>query len=87
MNNPDPTKAQLRTEAGADRLLAEQTAATAAFKTALDTFAAAFDAMRFPLGSPVAGYDVQDINGVIADWMTLRHDCVDAANDAAREAA
>jgi hypothetical protein len=87
MNYPHPSNTLLREETLADSLLAEQAGATEAFKRTLQIFADAFDAMHFPLGSPVVGYDVQDINGFIADLMTLRHDFDDAAAYAARQAA
>jgi hypothetical protein len=89
MNNPYPSNRLLREKTLADSLLAEQAGAAETFKRALQVFADAFDAMHFPLGSPVVGYDLQDINGIIADLMTLRYDndYADAAAYAAREAA
>ncbi|MGD0110059.1 MAG: hypothetical protein ABSC06_39500 [Rhodopila sp.] len=72
MNNPDPTHAQLRAEAAADRLLAEQSAVTAVFSAAIRTAIAAIEALEFPLGCPSAGFDLEDITATMSDFLILR---------------
>lgn len=89
MNNPYPTARQLRTEAVADRLLAEQIAATAAFRAIVKAAKAEIDALHFPLGCPVPGYDEEDIAGLLLEWQSPRDALVleAIADDTAREMA
>jgi hypothetical protein len=63
----------------AESLLREQSIAVEGFRKARDTFAQTFDALHFPLGSPIEGYDLADIDGVLADWIKLRDDDEDMA--------
>jgi hypothetical protein len=89
VNNPYPSRAQLRTEATADRLLAEQEAATATFRAIVLTARTCIDKLHFPLGCPVRGYDVEDIIGLLDEWQEPRDARLleDLANDTARELA
>ncbi len=85
MNNPHPTQAQLRIERVADTLVTEQAAATSVYLAALRAFAVAFNAIDWPLGCPVAGYDNQSVQGTLADLLTVRHEFGTEAMDVARE--
>jgi hypothetical protein len=87
VNNPYPSAGQLRMEDVADTLLAEQAAAVTAFQAIVQT---ALDAMRklhFPLGSPASGYDVENIESFLGDWLIERNpELTEAlALDAARD--
>jgi hypothetical protein len=86
VNNPYPTARQLRAEATADRLLAEQAAAAATFRAIVITAKTAINALDFPLGCPAPGYD---ITGLLDEWLEPRRAeyLDDLANDAARELA
>jgi hypothetical protein len=68
-----------------EQLLREQSEATIAFRDARNAFAAVYDKLHFPLGSPVQGYDLDDITAILADWIVLRDDDEDAAIDAAQD--
>jgi hypothetical protein len=88
MNDPYPTNAQLYAEADANRLLAEQAAATAAFRHIVRAAIAAIDALHFPLGSPAAGFEIDDITGTMMDFLapTDPQYLQDVANDRALDA-
>lgn len=68
MNNPFPTALQLRADAMIDRLLSEQETASASFRAAATAFLALLRDLHFPLGSPVHGYDLSDIEAALNDW-------------------
>lgn len=68
--NPYPSRAELRREYAIDALLADQAAATEAFHAIVATAAAGIAALEFPLGCPAAGYDMDDVTGILADWLT-----------------
>lgn len=72
MNDPYPTNAQLEAEAEADTMLAEQVAGTAAFAIIVRHAVAEILKLHLPLGSPAAGYDLDDITGAMLDWLTPR---------------
>ena len=67
--NPYPSRAELRREAGADRLLAAQAVASESFRAIVAAAAAAIAALDFPLGCPAVGYDMEDVSGTLADWL------------------
>jgi hypothetical protein len=67
--NPYPTRAELRREATGDALLAAQASATDAFRAIVATASAAIALLDFPLGCPAAGYDMDDVTGILADWL------------------
>lgn len=67
-NNPFPTALQLRAEAAMDRLLAEQEAASGSFRAAATAFMLFLKDLHFPLGSPVQGWDLSDIEAAVSDW-------------------
>jgi hypothetical protein len=93
MNNPYPTRRQLRAEAAADRLMAEQASTTAAFHSIVRGAIAAIAALDFPLCCPAPGYDVKDVLGTLADWLApldaevLEYIADDRASGAMMEAA
>lgn len=68
MNNPFPSAAALRAEAYVDRALAEQEAASASFRSAATAFLAFLRDQHFPLGSPVHGWGLDDIEAALGDW-------------------
>lgn len=68
MNNPFPTALQLRAEAAIDRMLAEQEAASGSFRAAATAFLAFLRDQHFPLGSPVQGWSLDDIEQALLDW-------------------
>jgi hypothetical protein len=72
MNDPYPTNAQLEAEAEADQMLAEQAADTAAFGNLIRHVIAETKKLYFPLGSPAAGWDLDDITGAMRDWLKPR---------------
>jgi hypothetical protein len=67
-NNPFPSSLQLRAEAAVDRILAEQEAASGAFRSAATAFLHFLRAQYFPLGSPVQGWALDDIERALGDW-------------------
>ena len=69
MNNPYPTVLQLRVEATGTRLLAEQAAATLAFRALVGTARDGIARLDFPLGSPAQGYALDDVVGMLDDWL------------------
>ena len=85
MNNPYPSNAQLEAEAEADTMLADQAADTAKFGVLIRHVIAETRKLYFPLGSPAAGYDLDDIYGYLQDWLKPRDErnLEDAANDIA----
>ena len=85
MFNPYPAHADLVRERVANQYLAEQAASLAAFHAALKEFAAKVQALSFPLGSPVVGYDMEDISSFVDDWSQTRDGDETAAMDKARE--
>jgi hypothetical protein len=87
-NNPHPTRAALATEASADALLASHARAVAAFQALVRDAIAKVRAIEFPLGSPASGYDVDDIESFLGDWLIApRQELTEAlALDVAREA-
>jgi hypothetical protein len=87
-NDPFPSAAQLRLEAAADRLLVRQAVSTEALGKLVERFRADFARLDFPLGSPVPGYALEDIDEHARDWVTLVRtpaDLESAAMDAARQ--
>ena len=68
MNNPFPSTLQLRAEAMVDRLLAEQEAAAGSFRSAATAFLIFLRDQHFPLGSPVQGWGLDDIEQALLDW-------------------
>lgn len=72
MNNPYPSRAQLHAEATADRLLAEQAGATLAFHAIVLGAKIRIGTLHFPLGCPVRGYDIEDITGLLDEWLEPR---------------
>jgi hypothetical protein len=72
VNNPFPTRAQLRSEAAIARLLDEQAATTRSFHILITEARAAIEAMHFPLGSPAHRYDLADIIATLGDWLIER---------------
>lgn len=70
MNNPYPTKARLAHERRADRLLNLQATAVTQYQGLLVQFAAGFNALEFPLGSPAKYFEMKDISDMI-DQMAL----------------
>lgn len=76
MNNPFPSAAALAAEAMVDRLLAEQEAASASFRSAATAFLAFLRDQHFPLGSPCGSWDLIDIEAALKDWA---HDVRDEA--------
>jgi len=92
MNHPYPTSRQLRTEAAADRLLAEQAAAEAAFRRIVNAARAAIAKLEFPLTSPAYHYDTAGILSLLdellagpeADYLEML--ATDMARDAMMEA-
>jgi hypothetical protein len=93
MNNPWPSREQLRCEAIASRLLGEQLEAEMAFRAIVQTALTAIKALDFPLACPAPGYDLDDITGALADWLNPEDQAVlnslafHAANDILDEAA
>lgn len=88
MNDPYPTNAQLEAEAEADRLLGEQAYATARFRDIIRQAIADISRLYFPLGSPSADFDLDDMTGTMADFLLAPRDpqrLQDAANDSARD--
>jgi hypothetical protein len=85
VNNPYPTTAELRAESIAGRLLVEQAAATERFHVIIRHAIAGISDLRFPLGSPAPGYDLDDITGAMFDWLAPRdaQQLEDQADDAA----
>jgi hypothetical protein len=69
MNNPFPTVIVLQAEAAADCLLAEQADAVTAFQAIVRGALTGIRALHFPLGSPATGYDLEDIEGHLAEWL------------------
>jgi hypothetical protein len=67
--NPYPTTLQLRVEATSARLLAEQAAATLAFRALVSAARDGINRLNFPLGSPAQGYALDDVAGMLADWL------------------
>ncbi len=90
--NPYPSRAQLRAEAVADRLLATQAASTATFQAIVLAAGTAIAALEFPLGCPADGYDLDDVTGTLADWAAqpdarrLQDRAADAFAEAAMDA-
>jgi hypothetical protein len=92
MNHPYPTSRELRTEAAAERLLAEQAAAEAAFRRVINEARAAIGKLEFPLSSPAYHYDTAGILDLLdellagpeADYLEMLAD--DMARDAMMEA-
>ncbi len=82
-----PTRQELHREAIADRLLATQASSTVAFLAARQAFIAAICMLDFPLGSPVIGYDIEDIMAHLDDWSKVNAASEDAAMELARDAA
>ncbi len=72
MNDPYPTNAQLAAEAEADKMLAEQAEDTVAFGNIIRHAIAEITKLYFPLGSPAAGYDLDDIYAAMFDWLKPR---------------
>ena len=70
VNNPNPTRRQLRAEAAADRLLGEQAAAAATFHALIKTALDGINRLDFPLGSPTLEYDLDEVTGSLAAWLT-----------------
>lgn len=68
MNNPFPSALHRRAEAMVDRLLAEQEAASGSFRAAATAFLHFLRDQHFPLGSPVQGWDLADIEQALSDW-------------------
>jgi hypothetical protein len=68
MNNPFPTDLQLRAEAAVDRMLAQQEAASGSFRSAATAFLLFLRDQHFPLGSPVQGWGLDDIEAALGDW-------------------
>lgn len=68
MNNPFPTALQLRAEAAIDRMLAQQEAASGSFRAAATAFLVFLRDQYFPLGSPVQGWSLDDIEAALLDW-------------------
>ena len=92
--NLDPYYMDARLEAeiiaredAADVLMATQAASTAAFLAARQAFIAAICMLDFPLGSPVVGYDIEDIMAHLDDWSKVNAASEDAAMELARDAA
>lgn len=79
--------AMIAREDAADSIAATQAASTAAFLTARQAFVSAICMLDFPLGSPVVGYDLEDITATLDDWSKVEAPNEDAAMDAARDAA
>ena len=65
MNHPFPTVFDLASETATDRLLAEQASDTATFGTIIRHAQDHIAGLRFPLGSPAAGYDLIDITDTL----------------------
>jgi hypothetical protein len=59
---------QLRAEAAVDRMLAEQESASGQFRSAATAFLAFLRDLHFPLGSPVQGWDLSDVEAALSDW-------------------
>jgi hypothetical protein len=72
MNNPSPTRAQLHTEAVAERALTEHHASVAAFHKLVARFLDDLRRLHFPLGSPSKHYDVADIEAFLTDTLKPR---------------
>lgn len=72
MNNPYPPKAQLHTEAGAERITTQHNAATEAYHKLVSRFLHDFNRLHFPLGSPSAHYDEADIEAFLTDTLKPR---------------
>ena len=87
--NPYPTRAELRREAAADILFDAQATATDAFHAIVATARTAIAALEFTLGCPAAGYDMDDVTGILADWLVPAEPLRmrDLARDAYAEAA
>jgi hypothetical protein len=68
MNNPFPTALQLRAEAAVDRILAEQEAASGAFRSAATAFLHFLRDQYYPLGSPVQGWALDEIEHALGQW-------------------
>lgn len=68
MNNPFPTSLQLRAEAAVDRILAEQEAAAGAFRSAATAFLHFLRDQYYPLGSPVQGWALDEIELALGQW-------------------
>ena len=82
-----PSRQELHREAIAGRLMATQAESTAAFVKARDEFIKVWDSLDFPLGSPVIGYDIEDIMAHLDDWSKVNAASEDAAMELARDAA
>ena len=82
-----PTRQDLHREAIADRLLATQAESTAAFVRGLAAFTGFVRTLDFPLGSPVVGYDIEDIMAHLDDWSKVNAASEDIAMELARDAA
>jgi hypothetical protein len=72
VSNPYPSKTQLRTEAVAERALAEHHASVAAFHKLVARFLDDLRRLHFPLGSPSAHYGEADIEAFLADTLNPR---------------
>ena len=63
-----PTRTDLRAEAMAERMIALQNQSVETFRAARDAFAAVVAGLDFPLGSPIVGYDWEDVPAYLNDW-------------------
>lgn len=85
-NDPYPTDRQLRKEAAVEALLAAQERAAKALRAVLLSAWAQIEQIKFPLGSPVQGYDVADILSTLRDLTPpcdplARHEAEERAED------
>jgi hypothetical protein len=88
MNNSYPTPRELRTAATAERLLAEQAAAEAAFRRVVNVARDAIVTRRFPLSAPAYRYEIADVLGLLDEFVVgPEADYLDMlATDMARDA-
>ena len=83
--NPYPARAELRAEAQVRDFMFAQFVANAELRSALLKFKRTVEAIEFPLGFPVDGYDKSDLIGVIDDCTKMREPDEQAAWDLVRE--
>jgi hypothetical protein len=92
MNHPYPTSRELRAEAAAERLLAEQAQAEAAFRRVVNAARAAIGKLEFPLAGPSYRYEPADVLSLLDELMVgpevdyLDKLATDMARDAMAEA-
>jgi hypothetical protein len=70
-NNPFPSSHQFALEAAVDELIVQQESGIRTFREGLLAFTTILDAVDWPLGCPVKGYDKEDLLGLLTEWANI----------------